>query len=76
MESALTTLAQHRPPFGSDLSEETPRVTALPFGLTNVAATYQDALRGKFADQVGAIHPLAEQITDQVLPTINMLHIS
>ena len=74
-ESALTTLVQRRPPSNSDLSEadqETPRVTALPFGLTSVAATYQDALRGKFADQVGDIHP----ITDQLSPTVNMLHIS
>ena len=48
---------------------------ALPFGLTSVAATYQDALRGKFADQVGDIHPLADQIADQLSPTVNMLHI-
>ena len=37
---------------------------ALPFGFTNVAATYQDALRGKLTDQVGALHPFADQITD------------
>ena len=48
-----------------------PRVTALPFGLTNVITTYPDALRGKFADQVGDIHPLADQLS----PTINMLHV-
>ena len=48
---------------------------ALPFGLTNVAATYQDALRGKFADQAGDIYPLADQIADQLPPTVNMLHI-
>ena len=48
---------------------------ALPFGLTSVAAAYQDALRGKFADQVGDIHPLADQITDQLLPAVNMPHI-
>ena len=48
---------------------------ALPFGLTSVAAAYQDALRGKFIDQVGDIHPLANQITDQLPPTINMLHV-
>ena len=57
MESALTTLVQRRAPSGLDLSEETPRVMALPFGLTNVVATYQDALRGKFANQVGGVHP-------------------
>ena len=52
-ESALTTLVQRRPPSDSDLSEaerETLGVTALPFGLTSVAATYQDALRDKFTD--------------------------
>ena len=42
---------------------------ALPFGFTNIAAAYQDALRGRFADQVGNVHPLADQIapyaTDQ-----------
>ena len=64
----MTTLVQRRPPSDSDPSEvnhETPGVTALPFGLTNIAATYQDALRGKFADQVGDVHPLADQITDR-----------
>ena len=52
-ESALDTLVQHRPPSDLDLLEaaqETQGVMALPFGLSNVAATYQDALRGKFAD--------------------------
>ena len=66
-ESTLTTLAQRRPPFDSDLLEvdqETPRVMALPFGLTSIVATYQDALRGKFADQVGDVYPLTDQITD------------
>ena len=48
---------------------------ALPFGLTNVAATYQNDLRGKFADQVGDVDPLAEQIADQPPPAVNMLHI-
>ena len=48
---------------------------ALPFGLTNVAATYQDALRGKFADQVGDAHPLVDQLAVQPPPTVNMLHI-
>ena len=48
---------------------------ALPFGLTSVAATYQDALGGKFADQVGHVHPLADQIVDQLPPAVNMLHV-
>ena len=39
---------------------QTPGLAALPFGLANTAATYQDALRGKFADQLP--------------PTVNMLH--
>ena len=63
VESALDTLVQRRPPFDLDLSkaaQETPGVTTLPFGLTNVAAAYQDALRGKFTDQVGDVHPLAD----------------
>ena len=49
---------------------------ALPFGLTNVAATYQESLRGKFANQVGDVHPLADQIADQPPPAVNMLHVS
>ena len=52
-ESARDTLVQRRPPSDQVLSEaarQTPGVTALPFGLANTAATYQDALRGKFAD--------------------------
>ena len=48
---------------------------ALPFGLISIVATYQDALRGKFADQVGDIYPLADQIVDQLSPTVNMLQI-
>ena len=71
---ALDTLVQRRPPSDPDLSEvarETPRVTTLPFGLTSAATAYQDALRGKFADQVGDIHPLV----DQLLSTVNMLHL-
>jgi len=48
---------------------------ALPFGFTNAVAAYQHALRGKFADQVGDIYPLADQIVDQFSPTVNMLHI-
>ena len=77
-ESALTTLVQRRPPSDLDLSEaaqETPGVTALPFGFINTAATYQDALRGKFTDQVGDVHPLADQIIDQPPPAVNMLHV-
>ena len=48
---------------------------ALPFGFTNAAAAYQDALRGKFADQVGDVHPLADQIANQLPPAVNMLHV-
>ena len=48
---------------------------ALPFGLTSGAAAYQDALRGKFTDQVGDIHPLTDQIVDQLSSTVNMLHV-
>ena len=47
----------------------------LPFRLTNVAATYQEALRGKFANQVGDVHPLADQIADQLPSAVNMLHV-
>ena len=77
-ESALTTLVQRRLPFDPDLSEaarETPRVTALPFGFTNVTAAYQDALRGRFVDQVGDVHPPADQITNQPPLAANMLHV-
>ena len=42
---------------------------ALPFGLTSIAASYQDALRDKFANQVGDIYPLADPIADQLSPT-------
>ena len=55
VESALTTLVQRQPPSDLHLSEvdrETPGVTTLPFGLISIATTYQDALRGKFVDQV------------------------
>jgi len=69
-ESALDTLVQHRPPSDPDLSVSSARQTsglaALPFGLTNTVATYQDALRGKFADR----------LADQLPPTVNMLHAS
>ena len=64
-ESALDTLVQHQPPSEPDLSEaaqKTPGVAALPFGFTNVAASYQHALWGRFADQVEDVHPLADQI--------------
>ena len=77
-ESTLDTLVQHRPPFDLDLSEatwKTPMATALSFGFTNIAATYRDALRVKFADQVGDVHPLVDQIADQLLLTVNMLHV-
>jgi len=62
-ESALGTLVQRRPPTDSDLPDaarKTLGVAAPPFGLANAAATFQDALRGKFADQVGDVHPLAD----------------
>ena len=36
-----------------------------------MAAIHQDALRGKFADQVGDIYPLIDQLSS----TINMLQI-
>ena len=48
---------------------------ALPFGFTNVAAAYQEVLRGKFADQDAGIHPLTDQIVNQVSSTVNMLHV-
>ena len=48
---------------------------ALLFGLTSVTASYKDALRGKFTDQVGDIYPLIDQIADQLSLTINMRHI-
>ena len=54
---------------------KTPGVAALPFGLTNVTATYQDALRGKFTDQVGDAHPHADQLAIQPPLAVNMLHI-
>ena len=77
-ESALDTLVQRRPPSDLDLSEaarKTLGVAALPFGLTNIAATFQDALRGKFADQVGDAHLLTDLIIDQPPPAVNMLHV-
>ena len=52
-KSALHTFVQGRPLSDPDLSEaaqQTPGVTALPFGFTNATATYQHALRGRFAD--------------------------
>ena len=52
-KSALDTLVQRRPSSDLDLSEaarETPGVTALPFGFTNVVTAYQHALSGKLAD--------------------------
>jgi len=55
--------------------QETLGVIALPFGLTSVAAAYQDALRGKFTDQVSDVQPPADQITDQPPPAVNMLHV-
>ena len=48
---------------------------ALPFGLTSVATSYKDALKGKFIDQVGDIYPLVDTIADQLSSTVNMLQI-
>ena len=62
-ESTLDTLVQRRPSSDTDLPEaaqKTPGVAALPFGLTNIATTFQDALRGKFTDQVGDVYPHAD----------------
>ena len=36
---------------------------------------HQDALRDKFADQIGDIYPLVDPIADQLSPTVNMLQI-
>ena len=69
MELGLTTPVRRQPPFGSNLSKadrETPGDTA---------TIHQDALRGKFADQVGDIYRLADQIIDQLSLTVNMLQI-
>ena len=58
---------------------------ALPLGLTNIAASYQDALSGKFAnqisgnhpttDQLGDVHPFIDLTTNQAAPMINMVAI-
>ena len=48
---------------------------APPFGLTSIVTAYQDALRGKFANQVGDVHPPADQIANQPSPPVNMLHV-
>jgi len=73
-ELALDTLVHRRPPSYPNLSEaarETLGAMALPFGFTNAAAAYQDALRGIFADQVGDVH----HPTDQPPPAVHMLHV-
>ena len=65
VESALPTLVQRRSPSDSDPSEadqETLEVTALPFGLISIAASYKDALRGKFTDQVGDLAMAANEL--------------
>ena len=62
-------MVRRRPPSCFDLSEadwQTPGDTT---------TIHQDALRDKFADHVGDIYPLADPITDQLSPTINMLQI-
>jgi len=77
-ESALDTLVQRRPPTDLDLpkaARKTLGVAALPFGLANATATFQDALKGKFTDQVGDVHPLSDQIANQPPPVVNMLHV-
>ena len=58
---------------------------ALPLGLTNIAASYQDALSGKFAnqisgnhpttDQLGDVHPFTDLTNNQAMPMINMVAI-
>ena len=58
MKSALTTLVRRRPPSGSDLSE------AKWETLGDTATIHQDALRDKFADQMGDIYPLTDPITE------------
>ena len=78
-KSALDTFIRRRPLSDLNLlkvAQQTPGVTTLPLGLANAAAMYQDALRGKFTDQVENIHPLADQIADQLPPMVNMLHAS
>jgi len=68
-ELALTTLVQHRPASDSDLSEANQETPAA------MSAIHQDVLRGEFTDQVGEISPLADPITEQLSPTVNMLQI-
>lgn len=44
----------------------------------NAAAIYQEALRDRYADQIGYIQPLSEPDlpkADQFVPTVNMVHI-
>ena len=63
----------------SDLMEaarETPGVMPRPFGFTNVAATFQDALRGKFINQVEDVHPLADQIAPYAADQLFYLKLS
>ena len=69
MESALTTLVRRRPPSSSDLSEADREI---PGDTTTI---HQDALRDKFADQIGDIYPLVDPIVDQLSPAVNMLQI-
>ena len=78
-ESALDTFVQCRPPSDPHLSEvarQTLGIRALPFGLANIAATYQDTLRGKFADQVGVSILSLTRSPISSRATVNMLHAS
>lgn len=51
---------------------------AQPYGLPNANASYQEALQGLYADQIGDIHSLAKfalPSADQSALTINMVQI-
>jgi hypothetical protein len=51
---------------------------AHPYGLANAITTYQEALRDRYANQIGYIHLLSRPNlpeADQFAPTVNMVHI-
>ena len=51
---------------------------AHPYGVANIAASYQEALHDLYADQIGNIHPLTELVmpsADQFAPAVNMVQI-